>query len=207
MAEVVGVVQKTHGRDRLHVEIDGPVHERGRSADGKDDGVHVVHGHGFDDHGFGAHPPVCVDVGVPLNARGRFIDPLRVLCCETEEGVCGDVSATCQRGLSEQNEGIRLTILEAAGLGVTLSSHRGPPSQRSSPRQPPLQLLSAPWGGQFYDSSCLLSADSCRPLALLAAAAGSAPRLVARQECHVLFHCSNLGQSWSRHHQSGWISG
>ena len=64
------------------VEVDGPVHEGLATADGEDDGVHVVDGDGFDDHCFCAVAPVCFDVGFSFFTGGAGVYALGILCCK-----------------------------------------------------------------------------------------------------------------------------
>lgn len=96
VAKVAGIVQEPFGRGGIRVEVDGPVHKSCCAANGKHDGVDIIHGHGFDDHGFGAGSPVGVDMGVSFGALGPFIDSLGILSGETEEGPGGNVQS--QRG-------------------------------------------------------------------------------------------------------------
>lgn len=91
VAEIARVVEKSFGRGGIGIEVDGPVHEGCCATNGKDDGVDVVHGYGFDEHGFGAGSPVGVNVGVSFGALGLVVDSLGVLSGEAEERPGGNV--------------------------------------------------------------------------------------------------------------------
>ena len=92
MHEVSAVVEEARGGDGSGAEIDSPVHEGLRAADGEDDGRRLVDGHGLDDHGFGAHAPVGGDVGFFFFAGGLLVDLVGVLGGEADEGVGGEVA-------------------------------------------------------------------------------------------------------------------
>ena len=95
VAEVTLVIEEPRRWGGAGVEIDGPVHEGGGAADGKDDGVHVVHGEGLDGHGLGGGPPVGGDVRLALCGGGLFVDGLGVLGGEGEERPGWEVAVAC----------------------------------------------------------------------------------------------------------------
>lgn len=94
MAEVAGIIEEPFGRGGIGVEVDSPIHEGGCAPDGENDGVDVVHGHGFDDHSLGAGSPVGVDVSIAFGTLGLVIDSLGILGCEAEKRPGGDVSVS-----------------------------------------------------------------------------------------------------------------
>lgn len=76
MAEVPWIVEEAMRGDGGGVEVDGPVHEGGCAADGEDDGVHGVHGNGFDAHGFSARTPVGGNVSLAFRATRALVNGL-----------------------------------------------------------------------------------------------------------------------------------
>lgn len=112
VAQVARVVEEAARADGRHVEVDGPVHKGGGAADGEDDGVHVVHGDGFDAHGLGAGAPVGRDVSVALGAARVVVDALRVLRGEADDGPGGDVAIWNQSVDLEERMGQRFVQRE-----------------------------------------------------------------------------------------------
>lgn len=81
--------QKVFWRCGGRVQVDGPVHECLAASDGKDDGIHVVNGNGFDDHCLCSVTPVRFNMGFSFFAGGFGVYSLRVLCCKAYDGERG----------------------------------------------------------------------------------------------------------------------